>query len=423
MSIIGLATLLFGLGLPRIPADMNRRRIAFVYAPASPPDEARLETMPVAIKTITKLAAADWEVDVFLWERRFADYDQIFPSTVRLRYQVVPKGIYRPANLRRHPFRLTAKFASCMNYECAFGLGQLGSYLGAVVSLASRCPLVLLNDEFPSHFGRNRWARLERWAAERANVILVPSADRIPRLTEELGLTGQRKKFVEFHNTPKVSRPLEKRDWHAHLGIPPGRQIFLHAGQLGDWVQVPEILSSVVHWPSNAVLVLHSLTRDEGGAYRQQLSHLHVPGRVFWTSAPLSDKLLNSLVGHCNGSFALYRNTGPNISLIGTSSGKLMRSVMCGSPVIASNFESLRFVSREGIGVQVSHPSEIPAAIQELVRDEQAYREKCLSFATQEVQREQQSWEALVAALSDRIDLRKRSAQPTELAPSSPFAS
>jgi glycosyltransferase involved in cell wall biosynthesis len=129
------------------------------------------------------------------------------------------------------------------------------------------------------------------------------------------------------------------------------------------------------------------------------------------------------LVAHCNGSFALYRNTGPNISLTGTSSGKLMRSVMCGSPVIASHFDSLRFVSQEGIGVQVCHPSEIPAAIQELIRNEQTYREKCLSFATQEVLREQQSWEALVAALSDRIDLGKRSAQPTELAPSSPFAS
>jgi glycosyltransferase involved in cell wall biosynthesis len=402
MSINGLATLLFGLGLA---IDMSRQRIAFVYAPASPPDEARLETMPVAINTITRLAAAGWNIDVFLWERRFADYHEIFPTTVRLRYQVTPRRIYRPANLRRHPIRLTARFMSCIKYECAFGLGQLGSYLGGVISLVSRCPLVLMNDEFPSHFGRNRWARLERWAAERASVILVPSADRIPRLAEELGLSDQRQKFAEFRNTPKVSPPLEKRDWHALLGIPSGRRIFLHAGQLGDWVQVPEILSSIVHWPADAVLLLHSLTREQAGGYRQQLSHLDVPGRVFWTSAPLSDKLLNSLVAHCNGSFALYRNTGPNISLIGTSSGKLMRSVMCGSPVIASNFDSLRFVSREGIGVQVCHPSEIPAAIQELIRNEQAYRERCLSFATQEVLREQQSWEALVSALSSKIDL------------------
>ena len=301
------------------------------------------------------------------------------------------------------PIRLTARFMSCTNYACAFGLGQIGSYLGAVISLASRCPLVLLNDEFPSHFGHNQWDALERWAAKRANVIIVPSADRIPHLAEELGLSDQRKTFVEFRNTPKVSHPLEKRDWHALLGIPSGQRIFLNAGTLGDWAQVPEILSSVVHWPPDSVLLLHSRTPEQEGGYRQQLSHLHVPGRVFWTSAPLSDKLLNSLVAHCNGSFALYRNMGPNISFTGTSSGKLMRSVMCGSPVIASSFDSLRFVSQEGIGVQVRHPSEIPAAIQELTGNERAYREKCLSFATHEVMREQQSWEALVTALSERL--------------------
>jgi hypothetical protein len=423
---------------------MNRRRIAFVYAPALPPDSSRLETMPFAINTIMRLADADWKVDVFLWERPLVDYREIFPTTVRLRYQVTPKRIFdgtRPANLRRHQIRLTARFMSCTNYECAFGVGQTGSYLSAVISLASRCPLVLLNDEFPSwygttdtvgtigaaaawarlrklpaaklpslfvkYFGNIWWAALERWAAKRADVIVVPSADRIPHLAEELRLSEPRKRFVEFRNTPKVSRPLEKRDWHALLGIPTGQRIFVNAGTLGDWALVPEIISSTVHWPSDAVLLLHSRTPELQDGYRQQVSHLHVPGKVFWTSGPLSEKLLNSLVAHCNGSFALYRDLGPNSLLIGASSGKLMRSVLCGSPVIASGFDSLRFVSQEGIGVQVCHPVEIPAAVQELTRNERAYREKCLSFAANEAMREQQSWDAIVTALSSKIDLRK----------------
>jgi hypothetical protein len=384
---------------------MNRQRIAFVYWPGPAPDSARLETMPFAINVIKRLAAANWEVDVFLWERPLADYREIFSHTVRVRYQVAPERMLnrlRPIRLAR----LTAKFMTCMNYQCAFGLGRRGSYLGAVISVASRCPLVILNDEFPSFSGASRlWDPLERWAAERASVIIVPSADRIQHLAEELGLPHQGKIFVEFRNTPKVSHPLENRDWHALLGIPSSKRIFLHAGTLGGRFQIPELLCSTVHWPSDSVLLLHS--RDKEGTYRRHLSHLDVPGRVFWTSAPLSDKLLNSLVAHCTGSFALYRNLGPNDLLIGTSSGKIMRSVMCRSPVIASSFESLRFVSQEGIGVQVSHPSEIPGAIEEITRNERVYRERCLSFATQEVIREQQSWEDLVLALSNKIDLRK----------------
>jgi hypothetical protein len=407
MSIAGLATLPRGFGLHRIPIDMTRRRIAFVYAPGPghgfhAPDTARLETMPLAINTIMRLAAADWEVDVFFWERPSVDYYDIFPKTVKFRYEVMPHRIF----YGMRPIRLTARFVGSTTYECAFGLGQIGSYLGAVISVVSRCPLVLLNDEFPSAFGHNQWAALERWAARRANVIMVPSADRIPHLAEELGLSDQAKKFLEFRNTPKVPRPLEERDWHSMLGIPSSKRIFLNAGTLGEWSQVPEILCSTVHWPSDSVLLLHSRTPDKERNYRQQLSHLDVPGRVFWTSAPLSNKLLNSLVAYCTGSFALYRNMGPNDLLIGTSSGKVMRSVMCGSPVIASSFDSLRFVSQESIGVQVCHPSEIPAAIQELARNELTYREKCLSFAKREVVREQQSWKALVTALNDKIDLR-----------------
>jgi hypothetical protein len=441
MSIAGLATRQCAFGLARVAIDMNRRRIAFVYAPALLFD-SRLETMPFAINTIMRLADADWKVDVFLWERPLVDYHEIFPTTVTLCYQVMPKRIFdgaRSANLRRHQIRLTARFISCRNYECAFGLGQIGSYLGAVISLASRCSLVLLNDEFPSwygataawarlrklpaaklpglfvklpglfvkYFGDIWWAALERWAAKRADVIIVPSVDRIPHLAEELRLAEPRRRFVTFRNAPKVSRPLEKRDWHALLGIPSGQRIFLNAGTLGDWALVPEIISSTVHWPSDAVLLLHSRTPEQQDTYRQQVSHLHVPGKVFWTSGPLSEKLLNSLVAHCNGSFALYRDLGPNSLLIGASSGRLMRSVLCGSPVIASGFDSLRFVSQEGIGVQVYHPAEIPAAVQELTRNERAYREKCLSFAASEAIREQQSWDAVVGALSTKIDLRK----------------
>src|SRR5213078_5211943 len=54
MRIAGLATLRRGFGLHQIPIDMNRRRIAFVYAPGPghgfhAPDVARLETMPFAM--------------------------------------------------------------------------------------------------------------------------------------------------------------------------------------------------------------------------------------------------------------------------------------------------------------------------------------------------------------------------------------
>jgi hypothetical protein len=99
MGIAGLATLRRGFGLHQIPIDMNRRRIAFVYAPGPghgfhAPDVARLETMPFAMNTIMSLAAEDWEVDVFLWEQPHVDYYEIFPKKIKFRYEVMPNRIF-----------------------------------------------------------------------------------------------------------------------------------------------------------------------------------------------------------------------------------------------------------------------------------------------------------------------------------------
>jgi hypothetical protein len=160
----------------------------------------------------------------------------------------------------------------------------------------------------------------------------------------------------------------------------------VNAGSLTDWAQVPEILASVSYWPAEAVVLLHNsrASRDELASYRRQLSHLDNPERVFWSPDLLPENMLNSLVRYCTGSFALYRNTGPNFEQIGASSGKLMRSIVCGTPVITSNFDSLNFVSKEGVGLQVTHPSEIPGAVENLIRNTERYRTQCARFVSSE---------------------------------------
>ena len=130
--------------------------------------------------------------------------------------------------------------------------------------------------------------------------------------------------------------------------------------------------------------------------YRTEVSHLDDRAKIFWSSEPLSQDLLHSLIGYCNGSFALYRNTGPNAELVGTSSGKLMRSFACGTPVITSSFKSLDFVSEDGLGLQVNHPSEIPSAIDKLGRNREDYRTRCFSFSSGEKTFRDEAWARIV---------------------------
>jgi hypothetical protein len=110
----------------------------------------------------------------------------------------------------------------------------------------------------------------------------------------------------------------------------------------------------------------------------------------------LPENMLNSLVSYCTGSFALYRNTGPNFEQIGTSSGKLMRSIVCGTPVISSNFDSLNFVSKEGVGLQITHPSEIPGGVENLIRNRERYRTQCARFASSEKLLREEAWNRIL---------------------------
>jgi hypothetical protein len=98
---------------------------------------------------------------------------------------------------------------------------------------------------------------------------------------------------------------------------------------------------------------------------------------------------------------------GPKFLLTGTSSGKLMRSVMCGSPVITSSFVSYDLYRERGCRRGILQKSPQPSKNLSETNESTGNRERCLSFGKKELIREQESWEALVTALRVEIDLRK----------------
>jgi glycosyltransferase involved in cell wall biosynthesis len=367
-----------------------QQRVAFVFYPHA---GVRLDSMPFAVHIIKRLALSGWHVDVFLWTR-FDEGNSKLPENVHYKYVGMKTS---PASLQIA--ELTLRFMGHTRYRCVFSVGQIGSYIGAIISAASRCPYVLLNDEFPSFWSHSRWTYLERWGASRADVIVVPSEDRCDTLREELQIEATRP-FVTIRNSPELNLPIIHRNWHKVMGIPRGKKIFVHAGFLGDWTQVPEILASVSYWPDDAILLLHSRSQDEAVRYRRQVSHLENPERVFWSLEPLSEDLLNSLVSYCDGCFALYRGH-PNNELMGTSSGKLMRSIVCGTPVLVSSFKSLEFVTREGLGIQIRHPSEIPIAVCNLMRNRETYRAHCTRYAASESSLREIGWAKLVESVAE----------------------
>jgi glycosyltransferase involved in cell wall biosynthesis len=365
----------------------NKQKIAFIYHPDGP-NTVRLNTMPFAINSVIFLANSGWEIDLYLWEKPDVNYTEIFPDNVTINYiNELPPS---PLSRIRHLW-LKFKFLGNKKYICVFGVGLVGVYIASLIAQHNNCYFIYLNDEFPSSRGNNIWSKLEKQVAQKATIIVLPDSQRIPRLLEELNLSSSTPS-VGLPNIPIVKPIFSKINWYKRLGIPQDSIPFLHAGTFGDWAQLPEILSSVPYWPEKAVLILHS--RSPGGVenYRRELSHLDIPGKVFWSCNSLSEDDLHSLVKFCFGNFALYRNVGPNLEYVGLSSGKLMRSLACGCPVISSNLPSLSFVKEYKLGVMVNHPVEIPKAVEEIAFNKASYENRCLQFCN-DIASFEKAWE------------------------------
>ena len=357
-----------------------KEKIAFIHYPHGPKG-ARLETMPFAFNTVLALAQAGWPIDLYVWEKPLwgkliSNYSELLPAKVSTHYFTETR--LNPINPWRHLwYRFLFQFLR--SYRCVFGVGQVGAYIGNLVASASGCPLIQIVDEFPSNWSQSRWSALEQVAARDATMLVIPDEQQFQWLSQELNVPLS-KPYAVLPNVAVVDHLTKAINWHARLGLPEHSVPFLYAGSVTPWARVPELLATVPDWPEPSVLVVHSRSEREIEAFRKQYAHLDVEHRVFWSSAPLPQDELNSLVSYCEGNFALYYNTGPHIEYIGFSSGKLMRSLVCGSPVIASNLLSFTFVTEHQLGVLVKEPAEIPNAVKQIMGHRQEYQKRCLNF-------------------------------------------
>lgn len=362
----------------------RRKQIAVVHYPHYP-DSARIDTMPFAANTIKKLSELGYTVDVYLWEKENKNYLSLFSKNISFKFQedkwipVVDSFLVRmsPHKYKENTYKF--RFKTGKKYDCVFGIGQIGAYIAHLISKRNNAPLVLFNDEFPSAWGMNNWATLELKAAKDSKLIVVPDESRIKPLLKEYNLLDAHPAAI-LPNISDFKLPSQKINWHKRLNIPENLTLCLNAGTIADFAQVPELMMTVPDWQDNAVLIMNERNSDSLQFAKTQYSHLDIPSKIFWNSTSLSEIEINSLVSSCAINFALYRNTGANIEHIGFSSGKLMRSIAAGVPVIASDLSSFNFVRKHQLGILIKHPNEIPSAIKEILSGKTDYKKNCYEF-------------------------------------------
>jgi len=362
--------------------NKKRGRIAFVYHPRYP-KFAPLQSTAFAKNVLDCLTAEGWELDLYLWE----DPDVAYEAGAEGRLVVihVSEPPFRHIRLKTAWERHWASFApKHFNYELVVGVGQRGCIDAAKLASRCNCPFIYLNDEFPSSFGKDELAVAEKKASKNCALFVIPDGCREGQLRMELGLRAEQP-CVTMPNGPmqvpimgNPERLLEQ------LGVKPSEKIALHAGTISDWSQIPELLSTLPLWPEDVPMVLHAKNR-ENLEYLTRLKHMTGRGRLIVSELTLDEPCLHAVLAASLCSFALYREIGINDRLMGFSSGKLCRSIVLGTPVIASRGIACEFVEKEELGCLVEHPLEIPVAINRIKANRERYSTNCKRFVSEKL--------------------------------------
>ena len=357
-------------------------KVLFIHLPHLQ-DSARLDTMSFAFNVVNALAERGVRITICLWETCQEEYRYLDRwRNVRLVFfrQGLVQGVVSKFSFLS-PWAFSVQVAPRLRhrFHYIFTVGQRGLVIGRILQHVFGGRLIYLNDEFPSCWHVGRWNRAEKAAAAHTDLIVVPDKCRVDPLLDELALPRTHRTFA-LPNAPLQRTSSAVVNWNDRLGIPPDSKFVLHAGTVADWAQIPEVLFTIRDWPTNCVFLIHSRSCDGLKQYRRSLMHLHEEGRVFWSTRPLTQSELSSLISAASCTLALYRNTGANFEHVGMSSGKMMRSIVLGVPVVASRLDSLNFVEQNRLGVLVEKPYEIPKAIETVLSARQEMRENCFKF-------------------------------------------
>jgi glycosyltransferase involved in cell wall biosynthesis len=371
-------------------------RVAIVYP------RANLDTVPSLVGAAELLAEHGCDVDVFAYTsagqppaRFFSDRIHLRSlgveglaesTTVGLRNVVRRAGWLPPvarAPLARgyavlgaglaHGSRLVARARTRpKRYDCVVGVDPDGLELAA--SMAGDAPLayysleLLLADEVTTPAER-RLKEREVELSHRAAFVIVQDEERGRLLAEDNGLPSDRLVLVP-NSPPGPARRKSSRYWHARYGLAEDARVVLHAGSLGGWTGIEDLVGGVSEWPEPWVLVVHTRYDGETSPYVERLRQQADARRVHFSLKPVPRDEYDTLVDGAHVGLAFYvpsdesSFTQRNIQTIGLSSGKLAYYLRAGLPVVVNRASSIgSVIDAAGCGVAVQGAPQVGPAL------------------------------------------------------------
>lgn len=395
----------------------QRGRVAFVYP------RATLDSVPAVCNAIDLLSERGFATDVFLCDRPGTEWPVFrsgrvtltslgpepgsgVPSLPRRALARVP-GLRTLAAPERAPvFPGLAEAAEVVGrhqaaggrYACLIGVDPDGLDLAERLAAPHGIPLayysleLLLSHEMgPSASAEQRRLKeRERALTQSAAFSVLQDEQRARLFADDNGVPWERVSLVP--NAPLGPARRSPSDlWRRRFtALPPGARIALHAGSLGDWTGIEDIVASVPAWPEPWVLVIH--TRYDAGStrYVERLRAAADPRRVLFSLNPVPRAEYDALIDGADAGIAFYVPTGEstftqsNIQTIGLSSGKVSYYLRAGLPVVVNQATTIgRLVDEAAVGVSVPDARGVAAALGRIDADIEGYSRRARTFFDQ----------------------------------------
>ncbi len=345
------------------------KKIAFVYGRPYF-NSAKLLYMPFGINVVKLLAEQGNTIDLYLTQNFTEEYKKILPSNVTPIF-LDKKKVWSHGSGRGLFYLLNSYFwnlTRTKKYDAVWGIGQAGTVLGGKLANRNKVPFYYLSDEFPDISYLKIWKENEKKYAATAKFFVVPDESRLPVTLQQI---------PDLKNTPGFTLPnmplkidlnnVSSINWHNKLGLSPNKKIVMYAGGITSENQIDYLLTLFPATRNEFVLVLVG----KMGNYKK-IKDLHSE-RIIWIEEELPDNDLHSLISQSLCSMCYYADF-LDLKYVGKSSGKLMRSLLFGTPVISTKFDSLSFVEENKFGVLIGKPYELIEAIHTIDRDIQKYK-------------------------------------------------
>jgi glycosyltransferase involved in cell wall biosynthesis len=219
-----------------------------------------------------------------------------------------------------------------------------------------------------------------------ASFIIIQDEERALLLAKDNQISLN--KFILVPNAPLGPARRQRCDyWHQRFGLSSNCRIVLHAGSVGKWTGLEDIVRSVSSWPDDWILVVHTYI-DPTSKDVKRLQEMAIPTRVLFSLNPVSHQQLEMLIDAADIGVAFYVGvgdswyTGQNMQTIGLSSGKIACYLRAGLPVIVNESASIsELLQHEGCGISVNGRKDIGSAITQISQNYEQYsRQACRMF-------------------------------------------